>query len=45
MSYLDYRRKVYSELLSEIDKNEDINSLRKYIVKEINHIEYLKSYE
>jgi len=45
MSYLDYRRKVYSELLSEIDKSEDINSLRKYIVKEINHIEYLKSYE
>jgi len=45
MSYLDYRKKVYSELLSEIDKSEDINSLRKYIVKEINHIEYLKSYE
>ncbi len=45
MSYLDYRRKVYSELLSEIDKNKDIKSLRKQIVKEINHIEYLKSYE
>ena len=45
MSYLDYRRKVYSEVLSKIDKDGDINSLRKDIVKEINHIEYLKSYE
>tara|TARA_R110001592_G_scaffold100984_9_gene286069 strand:- start:3775 stop:3912 length:138 start_codon:yes stop_codon:yes gene_type:complete len=45
MSYLDYRRKVYQELLSEIDKDRDIKSLRKHIVKEINHIEYLKSYE
>ena len=45
MSYLDYRRKVYQALLSEIDKDRDIKSLRKHIVKEINHIEYLKSYE
>ncbi len=45
MSYLDYRKKVYSDLLSKIDKNGDIKSLRKYIIKEINHIEYLKSYE
>ena len=45
MSYLDYRRKVYSELLSEIDKSKDIKSLRKHIVKEINHLNYLKSYE
>ena len=45
MSYLDYRKKVYTELLSKIDKNKDIKSLRKQIVKEINHIEYLKSYE
>jgi len=45
MSYLDYRRKVYQELLSKIDKDEDIKLLRKHIVKEINHIEYLKSYE
>jgi hypothetical protein len=45
MSYLDYRKKVYQELLSEIDKDRDIKSLRKHIVKEINHIEYLKSYE
>jgi hypothetical protein len=45
MSYLDYRIKVYTELLSEIDKKGDIKSLRKHIVKEINHIEYLKSYE
>ena len=45
MSYLEYRRKVYQDLLSKIDKDEDIKSLRKHIVKEINHIEYLKSYE
>jgi len=45
MSYLEYRKKVYLDLLSEIDKNEDIKSLRKHIVKEINHLEYLKSYE
>ena len=45
MSYLDYRKKVYQDLLSEIDKNKDIKSLRKHIIKEINHLEYLKSYE
>ena len=45
MSYLEYRKKVYQELLSKIDENKDIKSLRKQIVKEINHIEYLKSYE
>ena len=45
MSYLEYRKKVYQELLSKIDKNKDIKSLRKHIVKEINHLEYLKSYE
>jgi hypothetical protein len=45
MSYLDYRKKVYQDLLSQIDKNKDIKSLRKHIVKEINHLEYLKSYE
>ena len=45
MSYLDYRKRVYQELLSKIDKDGDIKSLRKHIVKEINHIEYLKSYE
>ena len=45
MSYLDYRKKVYTELLSKIDKNGDIKSLRKHIVKEINHLNYLKSYE
>ena len=45
MSYLDYRKEVYSELLSEIDKSKDIKSLRKHIVKEINHLNYLKSYE
>jgi hypothetical protein len=45
MSYLDYRKKVYQDLLSKIDKTKDIKSLRKHIVKEINHLEYLKSYE
>jgi hypothetical protein len=45
MSYLDYRREVYQELLSKIDKDGDIKSLRKHLVKEINHLEYLKSYE
>jgi len=45
MSYLEYRKQVYEDLLSEIDKSSDIKSLRKHIVKEINHIEYLKSYE
>ena len=45
MSYLDYRRKVYDELLGKIDKGMDVKSLRKHLVKEINHLEYLKSYE
>jgi len=45
MSYLEYRKQVYQDLLSKIDKDKDIKSLRKHIVKEINHIEYLKSYE
>ena len=45
MSYLDYKKEVYQELLSKIDKDGDIKSLRKYLVKEINHLNYLKSYE
>jgi len=45
MSYLEYRRKVYDELVSKIDKGMDVKSLRKHLVKEINHLEYLKSYE
>jgi len=45
MSYLEYRKNVYEDLLKEIDKNDDIKSLRKHIVKEINHLNYLKSYE
>ena len=45
MSYLEYRKNVYEDLLKEIDKNDDIKSLRKHIVKEINHLNYVKSYE
>ena len=45
MSYLEYRKKVYEDLLKKLDKDTNIESLRKHIVKEINHIEYLKSYE
>jgi len=45
MSYLEYRRKVYEDLIKEIDKGKDIKLLRKNLVKEINHLEYLKSYE
>ena len=45
MSYLDYRKQVYEDLIEVIDKGEDNKSLRKHIIKEINHIEYLKSYE
>jgi hypothetical protein len=32
-------------LLKEIDKGTGVKSLRKHLVKEINHLEYLKSYE
>jgi hypothetical protein len=45
MSYLEYRQKVYEDLIKEIDKGTDVKSLRKYLVKEINHLNYLKSYE
>ncbi len=45
MSYLEYRKKVYEDLIKEIDKGTDIKLLRKHLVKEINHLNYLKSYE
>jgi len=45
LSYLDYRKKVYEDLLKEIDKGTDVKSLRKHLIKEINHLNYLKSYE
>ena len=45
MSYLDYRKKVYEDLVKEIDKGTNIKSLRKNLVKEVNHLNYLKSYE
>jgi len=45
MSYLEYRKQVYEDLIKVIDKGEDIKSLRKHIIKKINHLNYLKSYE
>ncbi len=45
MSYLDYRKKVYEDLIEVIDKGEDVKSLRKHIIEKINHLNYLKSYE
>ena len=45
MSYLDYRKKVYDDLVSKIDKGMDVESPRKDLVQEIKRLEYLKSYE
>ena len=49
MSYLDSQKRLYQEVLKTIDKKiskgKDIKSMRKYIIKQINHLEYLKSYE
>ena len=45
MSYLEYRRKVYEDLIKELDKGTDIKLFRKHLVKKINHINYLKNYE
>ena len=49
MSYLDSQQKLYQEVLQTIDKKiskgKGIKSMRKHIVKQINHLEYLKSYE
>jgi len=49
MSYLDYQKRLYSDLIVEIDKKiskgKDIKSIRKHLVKQIKHLEYLKSYE
>jgi len=45
MSYLDYRKQVYEDLVEEIDKGTDVKSLRKNLIEKINHLNYLKSYE
>ena len=49
MSYLNNQKQLYENVLKIIDKKiskgKGIKSIRKYIVKQINHLEYLKSYE
>jgi len=49
MSYLDYQKNMYIDLISEIDKKisegKGIRSIRKYLIKKVNHIDYLKNYE
>ena len=49
MSYLDSQQKLYQEVLQTIDKKiskgKGIKSIRKYIVKQIDKLEYLRSYE
>ncbi len=49
MSYLDYQKRLYSSILAKVDKKiakgKGIKSLRKHLVKQIKHLEYLKSYE
>jgi hypothetical protein len=49
MSYLDNQQKLYQEVLQTIDKKiskgKGIKSIRKHIIKRINHLNYLKSYE
>lgn len=49
MSYLDSQQRLYKDVLQTIDKKiskgKGIKSIRKHIVKQIKHLEYLKSYE
>ena len=49
MSYLENQQRTYQDILSKIDKKiskgKGIKSIRKYIVKQINKLEYLRSYE
>jgi len=49
MSYLNSQKKLYEDVLKIIDKKiskgKGIKSIRKHIVKQINHLNYLKSYE
>tara|TARA_Y100000004_G_C8772338_1_gene351278 strand:+ start:79 stop:228 length:150 start_codon:yes stop_codon:yes gene_type:complete len=49
MSYLDTQKKFYQEILQAVDKKiskgKGIKSVRKHLVKQIKHLDYLKSYE
>lgn len=49
MSYLESQKRLYEGVLQTIDKKiskgKGIKSIRKYIVKQIKNLEYLKSYE
>ena len=49
MSYLNSQKRLYEDVLKTIDKKiskgKGIKSIRKHIVKQINHLNYLKSYE
>jgi len=49
MSYLNYQKSLYSNILAKVDekiaKGKGIKSFRKHLVKQIKHLEYLKSYE
>ena len=49
MSYLNSQKRLYQDVLETIDKKiskgKGIKSMRKHIIKQINHLNYLKSYE
>ena len=49
MSYLDTQKRLYQEVLQTVDKKiskgKGIKSIRKHLVKQIKHLDYLKSYE
>ena len=49
MSYLDTQKKLYQEVLKTVDnkisKGKGIKSVRKHLIKQIEHLDYLKSYE
>ena len=49
MSYLERSKDQYVNIIKLIDKKiskgKGIKSLRKHLVKQIKHLEYLKSYE
>jgi hypothetical protein len=49
MSYLDTQKRLYQEVLKTVDqkisKGKGIKSIRKHLVKQIKHLDYLKSYE
>ena len=48
MSYLESQRRLYEDVLETIDKiskGKGIKSIRKHVIKQIKHLEYLKSYE